>query len=79
MWLILIAVTASLVWLMVKLRPTCKHHTALVLVIGDVGRSPRIMYHAQSLAQLGWTTTVVGYRGQSAIQSRETVIVGNSD
>lgn len=38
-----------------------RHHTATILVLGDIGRSPRMMYHADSLAQHGWDTLVVGY------------------
>lgn len=40
--------------------------SALILVLGDVGRSPRMMYHTESMAKLGWDTWLVGYRGQSA-------------
>ena len=38
-----------------------RHHSATVLVLGDFGRSPRMMYHAQSLASYDWETVVVGY------------------
>jgi beta-1,4-mannosyltransferase len=38
--------------------------SATVLVLGDVGRSPRMMYHAESLARKGWETAVVGYSGE---------------
>ena len=38
-----------------------RRHTAIVLVLGDVGRSPRMMYHAQSLSQNGWETSLIGY------------------
>ncbi len=40
-----------------------KHKTATVLVLGDIGRSPRMMYHAESLAKAGWDTYMVGYGG----------------
>lgn len=39
--------------------------SAVVLVLGDIGRSPRMMYHSQSLAQHDIETFVVGYRGNS--------------
>ncbi|WVW85833.1 hypothetical protein I302_107871 [Kwoniella bestiolae CBS 10118] len=42
------------------LRPS-KRGTAVVLVIGDIGRSPRMMYHTSSLARHGMETWVVGY------------------
>jgi beta-1,4-mannosyltransferase len=38
--------------------------TAVVLVLGDVGRSPRMMYHAESFAKNGFATVVVGYEGK---------------
>ncbi|KAL7750951.1 mannosyltransferase [Sorochytrium milnesiophthora] len=34
-----------------------------VVVLGDVGRSPRTCYHALSLAEYGAQVTLVGYRG----------------
>ncbi|OWZ63104.1 hypothetical protein AYX15_04865 [Cryptococcus neoformans] len=37
------------------------HHTATILVLGDIGRSPRMMYHSESLARHNWRTFVVGY------------------
>jgi len=38
---------------------------AVVLVLGDVGRSPRMQYHALSLAQLeGVHVSLVGYAGE---------------
>jgi hypothetical protein len=42
-----------------------RRRTATVLVLGDIGRSPRMMYHAESLARAGWDTFVVGYGGRS--------------
>lgn len=41
-----------------------QHKTATVLVLGDIGRSPRMMYHAESLAKAGWDTYMVGYGGE---------------
>lgn len=42
---------------------------AVVMVLGDVGRSPRMQYHALSLAQLdpGLTVSLVGYEGERCI------------
>ena len=34
-----------------------------ILVLGDVGRSPRMMYHAESFAKLQFETFLVGYQG----------------
>ena len=37
-----------------------------VVVLGDVGRSPRMCYHAESLAARGHAVDVVGYVRQDA-------------
>ena len=34
-----------------------------VLVLGDVGRSPRMQYHAASIAKHGGRADVIGYQG----------------
>jgi len=34
-----------------------------VLVLGDIGRSPRMQYHAISFAREGFTVDIVGYPG----------------
>ncbi|KYN44169.1 Chitobiosyldiphosphodolichol beta-mannosyltransferase [Trachymyrmex septentrionalis] len=39
-----------------------------VLVLGDIGRSPRMQYHAISFAREGFTVDVVGYPGSSPIR-----------
>ena len=35
-----------------------------LVVLGDIGRSPRMQYHALSFAQIGWTVDFVGYDGK---------------
>ena len=35
-----------------------------VVVLGDIGRSPRVQYHALSLAKHGNHVTFVGYGGR---------------
>lgn len=52
-------------WLIVSRclqRPT-RMRSVVVFVLGDVGRSPRMMYHAESFANNGFETYIVGYRG----------------
>lgn len=44
---------------------------ACVVVLGDVGRSPRMQYHALSLAKNGYTVDLIGYKGTNAIQEIE--------
>ena len=48
--------------------PDTKPTTAVVLVLGDVGRSPRMQYHALSLSQSNTSHVyLVGYRGERAV------------
>lgn len=35
-----------------------------ILVLGDIGRSPRMQYHALSIAKHGGEVVIIGYRGQ---------------
>lgn len=51
-----------LIWILMK-HPRTKPHSAAILVLGDIGRSPRIMYHAQSLAENNFETHLIGYGG----------------
>ena len=43
----------------------------VVVVLGDVGRSPRMQYHARSLASHGVQVTLVGYTGERCISTVE--------
>lgn len=43
----------------------------VVLVLGDVGRSPRMQYHAMSLASHGVRVTLVGYTGERCVSAVE--------
>ena len=45
--------------------------TAAVLVLGDVGRSPRMQYHALSLAESCAEVRLVGYAGERCVPSVE--------
>lgn len=35
-----------------------------VLVLGDIGRSPRMQYHALSIAKRGGRVDLIGYQGE---------------
>ena len=37
-----------------------------VLVLGDIGRSPRMQYHAMSIAKHGGRVDVIGYQGKNS-------------
>ena len=39
----------------------------LVIVMGDIGRSPRMQYHALSLLEHGYRVSLVGYAGEDLI------------
>lgn len=38
-----------------------------VLVLGDIGRSPRMQYHALSIAKHGGSVDLIGYNGMSRL------------
>ena len=40
--------------------------SAFLVVLGDIGRSPRMNYHCLSLAKHGYWVTIIGYQGVSA-------------
>lgn len=40
-----------------------------ILVLGDIGRSPRMQYHALSIAKHGGNVTLIGYYGGSNLSS----------
>lgn len=42
-----------------------------VVVLGDIGRSPRIQYHAYSLAKEGYNVDIVGYAGSVPVRGIE--------
>jgi len=45
-----------------------KSKRVAVLVLGDIGRSPRMQNHAVSLAKAGWEVDLIGFRGNSLIE-----------
>jgi len=45
-------------------RPSLTPKSVALVVLGDIGRSPRMLYHAHSFARHGYTTHIVAYRGQ---------------
>ncbi|KAJ3986328.1 mannosyltransferase [Lentinula detonsa] len=54
-------------------RPKSEHtlRSVAILVLGDIGRSPRMMYHAESFAENGFMTYVIGYGGSKPIPALE--------
>ncbi|KAG9393742.1 Glycosyl transferases group 1 [Carpediemonas membranifera] len=60
-----------------RLKSSAKGSVAVV-VLGDVGRSPRMQYHALSLAEHGFHVSLVGLAGSSLIQALNPHIESNS-
>ena len=46
-----------------KSRKSPSPHSVAVVVLGDIGRSPRMMYHTQSFAEHDFVTDIIGYGG----------------
>ncbi|KIM32767.1 glycosyltransferase family 33 protein [Serendipita vermifera MAFF 305830] len=46
-----------------------EYRSVAILVLGDIGRSPRMMYHAQSFASFNFQTFIIGYRGSKPLSS----------
>jgi hypothetical protein len=44
-----------------------EYRSVAILVLGDIGRSPRMMYHAQSFASLNFQTYIIAYKGALAL------------
>lgn len=57
--------------------PFRRRHIA-VIVLGDVGRSPRMQYHARSLLEQGHYVSLVGYTGEDLIPDLNNEIYTNS-
>ncbi|KAI5120229.1 hypothetical protein M0805_000043 [Coniferiporia weirii] len=46
-----------------------------IVVLGDIGRSPRMMYHAESFAKAHFQTYLIGFAGSTPIPSLERLNV----
>jgi len=72
-YVILLAVICSILYLR-YIGNSRKH--ACVVVLGDIGRSPRMQYHSISLTQSGFSVDVVGYSGSvphTSVVSNESI------
>ncbi|KAF8807627.1 mannosyltransferase [Phlegmacium glaucopus] len=73
-YVVALPVLAFLTWITWNsLRPHRNHssRSVAILVLGDIGRSPRMMYHAQSFADAGFITHLIGYGGSKPIAALE--------
>lgn len=51
------------IWSFFKPRNQHSLRSVAIVILGDVGRSPRMMYHAQSFAENNFVTDIIGYGG----------------
>lgn len=51
--------------------------TVQILVLGDIGRSPRMQYHALSIAKGGGQVDIVGYHGQDLLEGNHCLQIAN--
>lgn len=76
-WLPVVVILFTIVSIILLLLPTSygrddgvpsgndKHRIRIqILVLGDIGRSPRMQYHALSIAKNGGFVELIGYQGQ---------------
>lgn len=65
---LLLAVAGISFQLWRALKPRNRHslRSVAIVVLGDIGRSPRMMYHAQSFAETGFITDIIGYGGSTS-------------
>ncbi|KAK9317473.1 hypothetical protein V1522DRAFT_418897 [Lipomyces starkeyi] len=60
----------AMLYLLVPRDPTIHpRKRAIVLVLGDIGRSPRMQYHVLSLVETGFLVDFVGYTDTAPLQS----------
>lgn len=65
-WALLPVVVVVLIFVLasgLKGRDEVAHLNVCVLVLGDIGRSPRMQYHALSLSRHGYSVTLIGFLG----------------
>jgi beta-1,4-mannosyltransferase len=55
-------------------RRRAKQQHVIVMVLGDIGRSPRMQYHTLSLLEDGHYVTLIGYAGENLIQPLEMAL-----
>lgn len=61
------ALTVAILLLPSQYEPTSdskEKRSVQILVLGDIGRSPRMQYHALSIAKNGGRVVVIGYKGK---------------
>ncbi|MBE7179636.1 MAG: hypothetical protein INR71_00215 [Terriglobus roseus] len=51
-----------------EIRPQTGQKSVQIVVLGDIGRSPRMQYHAVSFAKHGGRVDLIGYLGRNLIR-----------
>lgn len=63
---LVVCVACWTIYYCVRMRqPQVLLRSVAIVVLGDIGRSPRMMYHAESFASIGFETYLIGYAGES--------------
>lgn len=65
LWLVLVATVLFFTWLRANKNSSTKR--ICILVLGDIGRSPRMQYHALSCAQNGYEVDLIGFGGKNKL------------
>lgn len=70
---ILYGTLTALIYILTPKEPTnedlSRQRHAVVVVLGDLGHSPRMTFHALSIARRGWRVTLIGYE-ESQLMSK---------
>ena len=61
-----ITALAMLLLISIKWRAQQGSEVVTIVVLGDIGRSPRMQYHAMSLVKTGYQVDFVGFGGEFA-------------
>lgn len=73
---VVILIVIVIVWLALQHKSNGPQpRSVAIVVLGDIGRSPRIMYHAQSFAANEFETYIVGYQGACALLQLPLVLI----
>ena len=68
LFLSLSVTVVAVLWRIVARRTAlADSHRVMVIVLGDIGRSPRIQYQAQSFMDIGHDVDIIGYPGRLAV------------
>lgn len=71
-WVVLIEIFIAIVTVIIFFALWCRYRkkekSVCIVVLGDIGRSPRMQYHAISFAKEGYVVEILGYPGSTPHQ-----------